>query len=285
MTAAQRTTGAHRRSAAECRHVPDGRLGATQRSTVREPGASPGRSRRCEGRRPTRKRHWPQGREGREGGAPSQKTCRAPQPRTPRGRRIRASQAHCSLGASRTRSDAGRARGERQDPGRRQDDHDLRRRAADGDRRQRAPGARRRQHRRRVLLRRRRRRRSATTSARSASTRPVGSAGWVFKVNGVSPPVGADKVTLKDGDVVLWYYATFGADRRAADARAEAAARPTATSSSRSPTPASARGPRPRRSSPTASGSGPTAGRACIGRHAGLVRATAPGAVRSNAVK
>ncbi len=34
--------------------------------------------------------------------------------------------------------------------------------------------------------------------------------GWAFKVNGVSPPVGADKVVLKDGDVVLWYYATFG---------------------------------------------------------------------------
>jgi hypothetical protein len=36
------------------------------------------------------------------------------------------------------------------------------------------------------------------------------SSGWVFKVNGVSPPVGADKVELKDGDSVLWYYATFG---------------------------------------------------------------------------
>ena len=35
--------------------------------------------------------------------------------------------------------------------------------------------------------------------------------GWVFKVNDVSPPVGADKVVLKDGDRVLWYYATFGA--------------------------------------------------------------------------
>jgi hypothetical protein len=34
--------------------------------------------------------------------------------------------------------------------------------------------------------------------------------GWVFKVNGISPPVGADKVELKDGDVVLWYWATFG---------------------------------------------------------------------------
>jgi hypothetical protein len=36
------------------------------------------------------------------------------------------------------------------------------------------------------------------------------SSGWVFKVNGASPPVGADKVELKDGDVVLWYWATFG---------------------------------------------------------------------------
>jgi hypothetical protein len=34
--------------------------------------------------------------------------------------------------------------------------------------------------------------------------------GWVFKVDNVSPPVGADKVSLKDGDTVLWYWATFG---------------------------------------------------------------------------
>ena len=39
----------------------------------------------------------------------------------------------------------------------------------------------------------------------------AGASGWVFKVNGASPPVGADQVSLKDGDVVLWYYATFGA--------------------------------------------------------------------------
>ncbi len=38
----------------------------------------------------------------------------------------------------------------------------------------------------------------------------AGQAGWVFNVNGVSPPVGADQVTLKDGDRVLWYYAEFG---------------------------------------------------------------------------
>jgi hypothetical protein len=36
------------------------------------------------------------------------------------------------------------------------------------------------------------------------------SSGWAYKVDNVSPPVGADKETLKDGDHVLWYYADFG---------------------------------------------------------------------------
>ena len=36
-----------------------------------------------------------------------------------------------------------------------------------------------------------------------------GTSGWIFKVNGVVPPVGADQVTVKDGDTVLWYWATF----------------------------------------------------------------------------
>ena len=39
-----------------------------------------------------------------------------------------------------------------------------------------------------------------------------GSSGWVFKLDNVSPPVGADQVVLKDGDSVLWYYATFGSN-------------------------------------------------------------------------
>jgi hypothetical protein len=39
----------------------------------------------------------------------------------------------------------------------------------------------------------------------------AGQTGWVFKVNGVSPPVGADRVALHDGDTVLWYWAQFGA--------------------------------------------------------------------------
>ena len=37
----------------------------------------------------------------------------------------------------------------------------------------------------------------------------TGSTGWVFKVNNASPPVGADKVVLKEGDRVLWYFADF----------------------------------------------------------------------------
>jgi len=37
----------------------------------------------------------------------------------------------------------------------------------------------------------------------------LASGGWMFKVNGVLPPVGADKVTLENGDHVLWYWANF----------------------------------------------------------------------------
>jgi hypothetical protein len=35
-------------------------------------------------------------------------------------------------------------------------------------------------------------------------------AGWVYKVNGVSPPVGALDYKVKQGDRVLWYFAEFG---------------------------------------------------------------------------
>jgi hypothetical protein len=110
-----------------------------------------------------------------------------------------------------------------------------------------------------------------------------GSAGWVFKVNGASPPVGADQVQLKDGDVVLWYWAHFteaggpptlelardgdGCYRVAAknDAGASVSVSATLRVDSR----------RVRMQG----------GRACPGPHRSLVRATAPGAVRSNALK
>ena len=112
----------------------------------------------------------------------------------------------------------------------------------------------------------------------------AGSAGWVFKVNGVSPPVGADKVTLKDGDVVLWYYATFGP-----------AGGPPTLELQRLPANCyvvqivNDAGKKARAGTATLTADGrrfkTQAGRACIGKHVGLVRAVAPGAVRSNAVR
>ena len=36
------------------------------------------------------------------------------------------------------------------------------------------------------------------------------STGWVYKVNGVSPPVSATAYELEEGDRVLWYHARFG---------------------------------------------------------------------------
>lgn len=108
--------------------------------------------------------------------------------------------------------------------------------------------------------------------------------GWAFKVNGVSPPVGADKVALEDGDVVLWYFATFGPTggpptldlkrlpgncylvESVADTGARTRARNVTLVSGKK----RVRAPQ---------------GRACIGRHTALVKAFAPGAIRSNAVR
>jgi hypothetical protein len=111
----------------------------------------------------------------------------------------------------------------------------------------------------------------------------AGSSGWVFKVNGVSPPVGADAVTLKAGDRVLWYWATFGQNagpptlllRRGKSNCYRVLAQDDAgkTSAARGAVlHADGRLVRTR------------AGSACIGRHRGLVRATLKGAVRSNAL-
>lgn len=106
--------------------------------------------------------------------------------------------------------------------------------------------------------------------------------GWVFKVNGVSPPVGADQVVLKDGDSVLWYYATFG----------PAGGPPTLTLT-RSGKGCYAVAAQDDAGKPVAAAAvltvdgrrvAATGGKACVGPHKGLVRATAPGAIRSNAL-
>jgi hypothetical protein len=112
----------------------------------------------------------------------------------------------------------------------------------------------------------------------------VGQTGWVFKLNGVSPPVGASEARLKDGDTVLWYWAQFGIaggpktlvlqrqgrcytvlqqDDNGATSRASGAELRVGSS----------------RTVQTQNG------RACIGPHKGLlVRGTLGGAVRSNAL-
>jgi hypothetical protein len=110
-----------------------------------------------------------------------------------------------------------------------------------------------------------------------------GFSGWSYKVNGVSPPIAADQATIKSGDTVLWYWTTF-------------------TEQGGSPTLLLRRG-RARNcysvlsqndQGQTTPAAGATlivdgrrvatrSGRGCVGRHRGLVRATAQGAVRSNA--
>jgi hypothetical protein len=108
-----------------------------------------------------------------------------------------------------------------------------------------------------------------------------GSAGWVFKVNGVSPPVGADQVKLKDGDVVEWYYANFGATGgpptlvlRPTAKGCYAAAASDDTGAQKVPP-----GLVYHLGSKTVTAA---AGRVCPKRPHGLVWATAPGVVRSN---
>jgi hypothetical protein len=111
-----------------------------------------------------------------------------------------------------------------------------------------------------------------------------GSNGWAFKVNGVSPPVGADKVTLEDGDRVLWYWATFGPAGGPPTLLLQAAKRGCyrvlAQSDTGSSTPARGAvlhvGQRSVRA---------RTGSACVGRHLGLVTASLKGAVRSNALR
>ena len=111
-----------------------------------------------------------------------------------------------------------------------------------------------------------------------------GSSGWVFKVNGVSPPVGADQVVLKDGDVVLWYWATFGPT--GGPKTLELKRLPGNCYVAESVDDA---GKRARAGNATLVVDGKRfrtkQGRGCVGKHKGLVRAVAPNAVRSNAVR
>ena len=116
----------------------------------------------------------------------------------------------------------------------------------------------------------------------------AGSSGWVFKVNDASPPIGADKVTLNDGDRVLWYFADFGPTGGPPTLTVKAASKAgcyTAAALDDGGKAATVSGLTWHvGSKKTAPGTTGTA--YCPGKHTGLlVRATAAGAVRSNAIK
>ena len=108
-----------------------------------------------------------------------------------------------------------------------------------------------------------------------------GQAGWVFKVYGVSPPVGADQVQLKDGDVVLWYWAEFGPAGGPSTLLLEHGSGRCYSVRAQDD---QGRKSVPRGATIHVAGRSIAApkGRACLKPHRGLVWATAPGAVRSN---
>jgi len=109
------------------------------------------------------------------------------------------------------------------------------------------------------------------------------SSGWVFKVNGVSPPVGADVITLQPGDHVLWYWATFGPtggpETLLLEARGRNCYRVLAQNDAGKTRPARGATLHVGRRSVLA-----RTGSACVGRHRGPVRASLKDAVRSNAL-
>jgi len=114
------------------------------------------------------------------------------------------------------------------------------------------------------------------------------SRGWVFKVDDASPPVGADKVQLKDGDRVLWYYATFGATGGPPTLNVKAAAKKgcyTATAYDDSGKAVATLAGVQWHVGSKKTVAAMYGASFCPGKHAGLlIRATATGAIRSNAV-
>jgi hypothetical protein len=111
----------------------------------------------------------------------------------------------------------------------------------------------------------------------------AGAAGWVFKVDGISGQTSADQAVLKDGDTVLWYWADFSSGVGPSTLRIARAGK-CYTVVAQDDT---------GRSSPAAGAvvhagarnvQANAAGRACPGKHTGLVWATLAGDVRSNRV-
>jgi uncharacterized protein DUF4430 len=113
----------------------------------------------------------------------------------------------------------------------------------------------------------------------------AGFSGWSYKINGVSPPVAANQAPVKDGDTVLWYWATFSEQGSTPTLQLQRRGKSNCYSvvsqnDQGVATPAAGAvlvvdGRRVKTRS----------GRGCVGKHRGLVRATSPNAVRSNSVR
>lgn len=113
------------------------------------------------------------------------------------------------------------------------------------------------------------------------------SSGWAFKVDDKSPPVGADQVQLANGDRVLWYYADFGATGGPPTLSLKATKQGcyTVHAFDDNGGTATVTGVQLHIGSRRTVDTTPDTA-ACPGPHPGLlVRATATGAIRSNAVK
>ncbi len=119
----------------------------------------------------------------------------------------------------------------------------------------------------------------------------AGQTGWVFKVNGKSPPVGADEAKLQDGDTVLWYWAQFGVaggpktlalERAGTQQKGCYRVYAEDDNGTRTAAVGAVLHVGAHRTVPTQGSTQAAVG--CVGAHTGLVRATLAGAVRSNAL-
>ena len=112
-----------------------------------------------------------------------------------------------------------------------------------------------------------------------------GFSGWSYKINGVSPPVGADQATINAGDTVLWYWNTFtpqgGSPTLLLKRRAARNCYSVLSQNDLGQT-EPAPGARLLVDGRRVAG---RSGRWCVGKHRGLVRAVAANAVRSNALR
>jgi len=113
----------------------------------------------------------------------------------------------------------------------------------------------------------------------------AGSNGWVFKVNGVVAPVGPDAVVLKNGDRVLWYWATFGPTGGPPTLSLRAGGKRNCYRVLSQDDAGKSKAARGARLHVDGRRVLARSGAACVGKHRGLITATLRGAVRSNAVR